>query len=261
MKHYVICALLLLSFCSVSIAQERPLFRIITFAGDVTIDGVPVTFDQQVMKTSARLEIKAGGYAGIITHWGLVRRLDKGKHDVVMLGSAKEWLQRTGMVHDGGSLISPETIGNPYIVGDSVFLKWPDFRREQFKISITTMFEEKLFDTLIRKNEVILNVSRFLLTEPIIVFNLTSDLKNDAKHQSVAIKKVAQAQINQLQHDLARIENHPHKKVLAIAILKLNGLYYDMALRARQLSFSIPSDLPEDLQKFVDEMNRDFGSK
>jgi hypothetical protein len=34
-----------------------------------------------------------------------------------------------------------------------------------------------------------------------------------------------------------------------------------MAMKAHQLSFSIPSDLPEDLKKFVDEMTRDFGAK
>jgi hypothetical protein len=256
MKHLFICAFVLLFFCSVSIAQERPLFRIISFAGDVTIDGVPVTFDQQAMKSSSRLEIKAGGYAGIITHWGLVRRLDKGKYDVALLGSAKEWLQQSSAIHDG-PLISPRPGGNPYLVGDSVFFRWPDFRSKQYKISITNIFEDKLFDTVIYKNEVILNVSRFFPTEKAIVFNLKADRRNE----SALIKQALPEQIDQLQHDLTRIENHPHKKILTVAILKLNGLHYDMALRANQLSFSVPSDLPEDLKKFVDEMNRDFGAK
>jgi hypothetical protein len=256
MKHFFLCAFSLLLFCSVSIAQERPLFRIISFAGDVTIDGVPVTFDQQVMKSSSRLEIKAGGYAGIITHWGLVRRIDKGKHDVAILGSAKEWLQQSGAIHDG-PLISPRPEGNAYLLGDSVFLRWPDFRSKQYKISITNIFEDNLFDTVIYKNEIILNVRRFFPTEKVVVFNM----KADRRDESALIKQAPPEQINQLQHDLARIENHPHKKVLAIAILKLNGLNYDMALRAHQLSFSIPTDLPEDLKKFVDEMTRDFGAK
>jgi hypothetical protein len=255
MKHFFICAFSLLLFCSVSIAQERPLFRIISFAGDVTIDGVPVTFDQQVMKSSSRLEIKAGGYAGIVTHWGLVRRLDKGKHDVAMLGSAKEWLQQSGAIHDG-PLISPRQGDNPYLVGDSLFLKWPDFRSKQYKIAITNIFEDKILDTVIYKNEIILNVRRFFSTEKAVVFNL----KADRRSEITLIKQASPEQINQLQHDLARIENHPHKKVLTIAILKLNGLNYDMALRAHQLS-SIPIDLPEDLKKFAEDMNRDFGSK
>jgi hypothetical protein len=256
MKHFFICAFSLLLFCSVSIAQERPLFRIISFAGNVTIDGVPVTFDQQVMKSSSRLEIKAGGYAGIITHWGLVRRIEKGTHDVALLGSAKEWLQQSGAIHDG-PLISPRTGADTNLAGDSVFLRWPDFNSKQYKISVTNIFEDRLFDTLIYKNEIILNVRWYFQKEKVVVFNL----KDGRINENVLIKPASPAQISQLQHDLDRIENHPHKKVLTVAILKLNGLYYDMALRAHQLSFSIPSDLPEDLKKFVDEMNRDFGRK
>lgn len=149
---------------STAFAQGQPQFRIISFAGEVTIDGVPVTFDQLITPSSEKLNIAPGSYAGIITHWGSARRLGPGTYLVASLGSHKEWLQSTGARYDG-PVISPRAGSDRNLVGDSIFLKWPDGNSEDFKVTITNVFEDKLFDTLLLKKEILLNVRRFFETE------------------------------------------------------------------------------------------------
>lgn len=75
------------------------------------------------------------------------------------------------------------------------------------------------------------------------------------------IKQATPAQIGQLQYDLQRVQNHPHRKVLTIAILQLNSLYFDMAYRANLWAAEAEKDLPDDLKKFMADMTRDFASK
>lgn len=246
MKLKIICAAFLLLLCCASRAQDPPLFRIISFSNDVTLDGIPVTFDQLVTKSSGRLTIGLNSYAGVITHWGLVRPLEQGVYDVASLGSHKEWLQNTGIKLDG-PLISPRIGGDRHIVGDSIFLKWPDAQGKKFDVSITDMFKEKLFDTVLYTKEIIVNVRPFFNAHREIVFNLVAGKRKEY----IMIQQASADQINQLNHDLARLVNHPHKKVLTIAILKANRLFLDMALRASQLQPSAIADLPHDLKNFM----------
>ncbi len=256
MRSYIACAAFLLLVGSASFAHEQPLFRIISFAGEVTIDGVPVTFDQLVTPSSEKLNIGPGSYAGIITHWGLARRLGPGAYLVTSLGSHKEWLQSTGARYDG-PMISPHIGSDRNIAGDYIFLRWPDVISKDFKVTITNVFDDKLFDTLLYKREIALNVRRFFESEKEIIFNLVAG----ERKERVLIKQATPAQVGQLQYDLERVQNHPNKKVLTIAILQLNSLYFDMAFRANQWAVEVEKDLPDDLKKFMLDMNRDFASK
>jgi hypothetical protein len=255
MNFKILCVAFSLLSGAGCLAQNQPAFRIISFDGDVSIDETAVHFDQQVTTGSSRLRVKKDGYAGIITSRGLVIRLDRGSYDVAEIASTKHWPTSGGMVHDGPQTLPKIFESNNTIFGESIFLKWPRLVRKDVTITITSMFGDQLFDTLIQSKQIVTNVRRFFEHEQIIVISAKT------MGGEVVVKPAVPAQIARLNYDLARIENHPHKMILRVLILKLNDLHFDMALRASQLSASALEGLPDDLKIFADEMMRDYQAK
>jgi hypothetical protein len=242
MKNLLLLAFLLT--CLSSIAQKKLQFSILTFHGDVTIDGQIVVAGQLVYEDSKNLLIRGKeSYANILTETGYARKLGSGSHSPVYVNreSAKPEPRPYHAVDYEPPSISILTASKPplkNVFGDSVFLLWKgNYSRKPvppFTISLFSMFDDQLLDTTVQSSFCAVHVGPLFLREKAIIIQVKSSKDQSSTHMMAKMDEEARLRIqNDLQSLVGNTETE--RTIAEIAIFETNLLIYDVTYRLYKL--------------------------
>jgi hypothetical protein len=225
--------------CIPSTAQRQPLITILSYHGDVTLGGHPVAAGQVVFDDGRNLLIGGqGSYATILTETGYAQKLRKGNYSPVLLNNEPADIKRqTSSVRESPPIAITTAPDPPYveIFGDSVFLLWKGTSALKvvppFTVSISTMFDDRLLDTLTQQSYCALPVGSVLLQERSIIIQVRSSFQNMSLHSHYfPVKKMLDDDHLRVQNELQILAatTETERAIARIAIFDINDLIYDV---------------------------------
>ncbi len=245
-------------------AQDDHLIRIVAYAGEVTLDDLPVTSGQLVFSLSNKLVVaKNASYAYVLTQKGYAMKLGPGSYsvknmeDYIYKKKYKPRTSPTGAVHKSAPykllIIGLDDVMPILLMNDSIHIRWKKnpyseaVAKPPYRLKFYTVFEETLLEITINENFIKTDLRKIAGNEFAVVVNI-----NDGSHDPIPIKFLASEDSLDVFNDLSKVLSDPiQKDILDLVIYDGNNLILDLMFKLDKISKTEPTSLPSDLKNYV----------
>lgn len=226
----IIISLILFLSSFITIAQSKPLFKIISCSEGVMLDGVEVKPGQVVYSNSKGLKISRKGYVGIITVAGDAVKLTKSESiSDILFSNNDDPIKNTGtvVIHDGPSVheIYPDGMD---ILGDSIFigLKDRDFVGPPYLFDRHNVYGEYLLTDTLTKNWNVWSIADLIPNDKKLLYNIRGMNEKVANDSFAGVRKAEDnKKVRKLQLDISRLDINDW--ISRAAVFELEGFFYD----------------------------------
>lgn len=266
----------LLSFCIIFSfhhckAQNEHLIRIVSFAGDVTLDDLPVTLGQLVFPLSKKLVVaKNASYAYVLTQKGYTMKLGPGSYNIrsienyVYNKKYKPRLMQTGAVHKSAPckllLIGLDNVMPILLMNDSIHIRWKNnpiisnVVTPPYRLEFSSVFDDLLSEVMVSENFIKTDLRRIAGNEVMVILNII-----DGGCTSIAFRFLTSEDSSRFSSDLGKVLSDPiQKNILDLVIYDGNNLIVDLMFELDKISKTETTSLPSDLKNYVSLLKKKY---